>query len=128
MGDVSDLGAELEVDQRLIESALPAPEAICRIGRHVAAVRRVLLPAVREFVPGGARIVEPEAELIASIQRELDECRPAERVPPSLARLVGDLIRAERRTLLPALEAEVMWYVLEDLGGQLRAGRAEPAF
>lgn len=147
MGHGIDFGQELAADHRRIRQAQAAApresECLCAVLRqHVELLRRHVLPALREHVRGGGEIAEADEALLDGIEREVEGARRDPRQLPdqrqcrvrwlgTLFALIETQLDWEVRILLPLLEAETTWIVLEDLAEHARLARqrvtCEPA-
>lgn len=142
MGHGIDFGEELAANHRQIRAAAAAPtDAAClgrTLRRHVQLLRRHVLPAMTNGVPGGGQVAGSDEVVLSRIEREIAEGsaqeRPPARVrgrrgrgqiqqPPALLDLVEVQLDWEDQVLLPLLEAEATWIVLEDLADHARLAR-----
>lgn len=137
MGHGDDFGEELAANQRLVREAAGGGSTASRaagfhaaLSRHVRLLRDHVLPALSENVPGGARVAALDSLLLDSLESELAEpadsgagADPDPDADAVLARLVEAQFEWEFRTLLPLLEAETTWVVLDDLADQTRRAR-----
>ncbi len=136
MGHGVDFGEELAVNHRqLREAAATAPPDTAGLGhalrRHVQLLRRHVLPAVADGVPGGARVAASDEVVLSRIEEEFGDSAAAERergrAQARRAAVLRDLVEVqldwEDRVLLPLLESETTWTVLEDLADHVRLAR-----
>jgi len=137
VGHGIDFGEELAVNHRRIRQAAAAapgrPGRLCaELREHARLMRRHVLPALATNVDGGAQIAAADETLLDRIESEVaeeDAC-----AGPQLAPLLDQIevqLHWEDRVLLPLLEAETTWIVLEDLAEHARLARrrstCEPA-
>ena len=132
MGHGVDFGEELAADHRLIRRAAADPASSpvafrAALGAHLRLLRVYVLPALSENVAGGGRAAALDTLLLDTLERETAEPAPAAAGKPDevLLRLVEAQFTWELNSLLPFLEAETTWIVLEDLVEQARRVRRE---
>lgn len=134
MGHGIDFGEELAANHRQIRDAAAAAPTdvagLCGVlWRHTRLLRRHVLPAVARSVPSGAQIAAADEVVLGWIERELGDRRLPEQRGCQVHQLGAllDLIEVqldwEDRILLPFLEAESTWIVLEDLADHARFAR-----
>lgn len=131
MGHGIDFGEELAVNHRHIRQAAAAapghPGRLCaQLRRHTELMRRHVLPALATNVDGGSQIAAADETLLDRIQSEVGDSGPCEipRLGPLLDQVEVQL-HWEDRVLLPLLEAETTWIVLEDLADHARLARQQ---
>jgi hypothetical protein len=134
MGHGIDFGEELAANHRQIrDAAAAAPMDVARLctvlRQHTRLLRRHVLPAVANSVPSGVQIAAADEVVLGWIERELGDKELPERRSCHVDQLGSllDLIEVqldwEERILLPFLEAETTWIVLEDLADHARLAR-----
>jgi len=137
VGHGIDFGEELAVNHRRIREAAAAapghPRPLCaELRTHARLMRRHVLPALATNVDGGAQIAAADETLLDRIESAIGVDGRCD--PPRLAPLLEQIevqLHWENRVLLPLLEAETTWIVLEDLADHARLARrsstCEPA-
>jgi hypothetical protein len=129
MGHGIDFGEELAVNHRLIRRAAADPAASpvefrAALRGHLRLLRAYVLPALSGNVASGPRAAALDTLLLDALDRESATAGPPGEV---LVGLVEEQFAWESRSLLPLLEAEVTWIVLEDLAERARRVRRETA-
>lgn len=137
MGHGIDFGEELAVNHRHIRQAAAAapghPRRLCaELRQHTELMRRHVLPVFAANVDGGSQIAAADEALLDRIDGEVGDEGGCEvsRLPRLLDQIEVQL-HWEDRVMLPLLEAETTWIVLEDLADHARLARrrstCEPA-
>jgi hypothetical protein len=114
MGHGADLGTELAAERKLIDLVAEEYEAQSDPERRRELIKQLTEVTARHVLQTTALMCDALHEYAAERNDDLAQALVAQ---------ARGLLDVEETCLLPALEENVSWHVLEDLGEKVRAGR-----